>query len=499
MNALFTFSCLLLLVRASMFNEKLYWEDCISNTVSHNLDFIENKVFCAIGKSHFPNAKSDDFLCDGVYTDLIDKQVFPKPGNWSMPRYVWGLKDVIKGSIKKHHPQMDTSALDRVDTSAQLKGVCEELFSRILNIPDFSLGMSTKEAMFRLFYLYIYFWHKHPEQPVDNLDLAYAEQVIMFNTNVVRPKRKNAPKVMSITSESNSFDKRARITIKNSNNLPVTSITAINNTNSTISKDHESNDGQELEDADHSSDNHDLSRPSKKPRISSNIVRPEQIIAKKASTSEQTESIFSTDSLYLSTNNEERLNTATNKITRKRNIEVVNSADKNERRYTPPNFRFTNSSTNSHAFDTNNNSTHSRDTHVFTNNYSIDSIICPQLSVSHHSTYRGEGICQGHQSPLPGPLPSNQNHSFGIAPQTSIPASSQLSALYHHNHQVPPIAPPSIWSTQPATPFIRHDQHEHHHHNQPRPPPPIVIPTPVRISQYLDQLHQMSSQHDCSN
>ena len=216
MNALYIFSCVFfsLLVRASSFVEKDYWEDIVRAACKSNPVFIEYKMSMTVSSAALPFSKykTEDGLFEGIFEDLTNAGLIASPTSWASPRYVWGLKRLFVASFKKYYPHVNTFIVDQVETCEQLKSACETLFKQVLSNPHFVLGKCTKEAMFRLLYLFVSFNENYPRKATFSLKIAAVEgAVISPKVNKRGRPRKSGPMNVPVKKVKYSTDENSPI------------------------------------------------------------------------------------------------------------------------------------------------------------------------------------------------------------------------------------------------------------------------------------------------
>ena len=166
MNTLFVFLChfCYFVVSASrglaIFDEKEYWLEVLDAAVKTKYelskDYSVRVAYWSI--EDFSYFLKEEQQLKRAFDTLVQKKQLPQlPADSEDASYPQALMDMVKASIEKYFPDVDTSKVGTVRDSKQLKEACEDLIGAALKKPNFSLGETVKFAVFRLLYLYVYF------------------------------------------------------------------------------------------------------------------------------------------------------------------------------------------------------------------------------------------------------------------------------------------------------------------------------------------------------
>ena len=197
-------SCLIgsLLVGAShtQFDEKAFWLASLEEACKPGLMSSREETARLI-RSCMGSISSNDpeVEFDEAFKKLVDKHLFGTPLTKVKPHYLKFLKDKITISLRRYYPQVNLETIKLVNNAEQLKRAVEKLIREARSLPNFSLGETTKDCIFRLFYLYAYFYENYPlgKFTRGNIGGAKANATTIkkeSNSRAVTNTRKSLPK-----------------------------------------------------------------------------------------------------------------------------------------------------------------------------------------------------------------------------------------------------------------------------------------------------------------
>ena len=211
MNALFL--CQLCIVAAASRNpantEKEHWirvlDDAVVTKYTPSTNHSAHDAYWFM--EEFSKLNSEEKQLEQCFRALVERDRFHQvTAAKDFTPYPQGLLNMVKGSIERHFPDVDTSKVGIVSDSKQLIEASEKLIRAALKNPNFSFGEPVKLAAFRLFYLYISFKKTCPKRLLPELDVSEALTVQESSTQTLK-ELETPPKEQEIKDSRRSISK----------------------------------------------------------------------------------------------------------------------------------------------------------------------------------------------------------------------------------------------------------------------------------------------------